>query len=132
MKIVRPVLSCALAALIILQPSLLGDSGKDRPVTNTPAAEPTTPKIEGIAGKITDSDGRPVAGASVQPESLDEPSTPIPEIAIVSESDGRYAWRLAPGTYEISVSAEGYRGIAKKATVKAGQQVTLDFKLKRR
>jgi glutamyl endopeptidase len=85
----------------------------------------------GIAGQITDSRGRPVAGAFVQPRALDDPSPPIPEIAIVSDGDGRYTWRLFPGTYEISVSAEGYRGVSRQATVKPRQQVTIDFMLER-
>lgn len=86
---------------------------------------------QGVEGRITDTQGRPIAGALVVPKSLDEPSPPIPEIAIVSDEQGRYAWRLPPGRYQISVSAEGYRGAVKEAVVRAGQATRLDFALER-
>lgn len=86
---------------------------------------------QGVEGRITDTQGRPIAGALVVPKSLDEPSPPIPEIAIVSDEQGRYAWRLPPGRYQISVSAEGYRGAVKEAVVGAGQVTRLDFVLER-
>lgn len=84
---------------------------------------------QGVEGRITDSRGRPIAGALVVPKSLDEPSPPIPEIAIVSDEEGRYAWRLPPGRYQISVSAEGYRGAAKQAVVRPGEVTRVDFVL---
>lgn len=91
-----------------------GDAGtridEDSPVMSDAQSEPRPgPGIgEGVIGQIMDSRGRPVAGASVRPRSLDDSSPAIPEIAIVSDSDGRYTWSLFPGIYEISVSAEGY------------------------
>jgi hypothetical protein len=119
------------AALILLGSSVFSYGNKDSPVISTGGADAGTGIVEGIAGQITDSRGRPVAGAFIQPRALDDPSPPVPEIAIVSDGDGRYTWRLFPGTYEISVSAEGYRGISKQATVKPRQQVTMDFTLER-
>lgn len=86
---------------------------------------------QGVEGRITDREGRPIAGALVVPRSLDVPSPPIPEIAIVSDEEGRYAWRLPPGRYEIAVSAAGYRGAVKEAVVRAGQVTRLDFVLER-
>jgi hypothetical protein len=117
------------AALILLELSAFSYGNQDSPVSSTSRGEAGTAIVEGIVGQITNSLGRPVAGAFVQPRALDDPSPPIPEIAIVSDSDGRYTWRLFPGTYEISVSAEGYRGVTKQATVKPGQQVSMDFTL---
>lgn len=100
------------------------------PPSPGPAPAPTADG-QGVEGRITDTQGRPVAGALVVPRSLDVPSPPIPEIAIVSDEEGRYAWRLPPGRYEISVSAAGYRGAVKEAVVRAGQVTRLDFVLKR-
>jgi hypothetical protein len=84
---------------------------------------------EGVAGRVTSAEGRPVAGAFVQAESLDRPSQPIPEVAISTREDGRYLWPLSPGSYRISVSAEGYRRATGQATVRAGRLTALDFKL---
>jgi len=119
----------AFAALILLGLSVFSYGNQDRPVSSTSGGDAGTARVEGIVGQITNSHSRPVVGAFVQPKALDDPSPPIPEIAIVSDSDGRYTWRLFPGTYEISVSAEGYRGVTKQATVKPGQQVSMDFTL---
>ena len=84
---------------------------------------------EGVSGRVTSADGRPVAGAFVEAESLDRPSQPIPEVAISSREDGRYLWPLRPGSYRISVSAEGYQRAAGQATVRAGRLAALDFTL---
>jgi len=56
---------------------------------------------------------------------------PIPEIAIITDSNGRYTWSLFPGTYELTVSAAGYRSASRQVTIKAGQVVTADFALER-
>ena len=84
---------------------------------------------EGVVGRVTTSDVRPVKGAFIQPRSLDDPSPRIPEIAILTDTDGRYTWPLFPGTYEISVSAEGYQREVKQVVVKTGQVVMVDFTL---
>jgi hypothetical protein len=100
------------------------------PAGAAPSPAPTAGG-QGVEGRITDRQGRPIAGALVVPRSLDEPSPPIPEIAIVSDEQGRYAWRLPPGRYQLSVSAEGYRSAAKEAVVKPGEVTRLDFVLER-
>jgi hypothetical protein len=101
--------------------------------TPPPAGPSPAPSADGqgVEERITDSRGRPIAGALVVPKSPDEPSPPIPEIAIVSDEEGRYAWRLPPGRYQISVSAAGYRETAREAVVRAGEVTRLDFVLER-
>ena len=86
-------------------------------------------KQEGVTGRVSDSNGNPVRNALVHPKSLDENSPPIPEIAVVTDEDGRYTWRLFPGRYDISVSAQGYGELTEQVTVKPKQQVILDFTL---
>jgi hypothetical protein len=103
----------------------------DSPVSSNSGGGSGTNALEGVKGRVTAPDGSPIVNALVQPKSLDDPSTPIPEIAILTDEDGRYKWRLFPGEYEISVSAEGYQPAIKRATVKAGQAAMLDFKLER-
>ena len=121
----------ALVAFILLASSGCSYSNEDSPVTSTGQVEIGSGNVEGIVGRITDTRGQPIVGALVQPRSLDDPSPPIPEIAIVSDDNGRYTWQLSPGSYELSVSADGYRGMTKLTKVKAGQAATLDFTLER-
>jgi hypothetical protein len=122
----------ALAALIFLGSSGFRDcknDNNDTPMMSQHGADTGPGVVEGVGGLITDACGRPITGAFIRPRGLDEPSPAIPEIAIVSDSQGRYRWRLVPGKYEISVSAEGYRDITKQITIKRGQQVILNFTL---
>ncbi len=112
--------------------SFAARSDPNRPVSSTDPGERRGSGIgEGVSGRVTGPDNRPVEGAFIQPRSLDDPSPPIPEIAILSGDDGRYSWPLLPGDYEITVTARGYAGAAKTTTVKAGQVTPLDFHLER-
>jgi hypothetical protein len=90
-----------------------------------------SPLREGLAGRVLSPDRSPVAGALVQPRSLDTPGTRIPELAVVTDREGHYEWRLDPGEYEITVSADGYRRSVVKATVRRGRTTTLDITLAR-
>jgi Carboxypeptidase regulatory-like domain len=104
-------------------------SGPDRPVTGGTAA--AGQRSEGVSGRITNEDGRSVEGASVLASPL-EPSGPaVPEMAVVSDADGRYQWPLRPGRYEITVVADGYGRVSKIAAVTASGSTTLDFVLSR-
>jgi hypothetical protein len=116
---------------ILLGSGAFGYGDLDKPVTSSDQGASRPGIASGVVGRVTDPDGRPVEGALIQPRSLVDPSPPIPEIAIVSDGDGRYTWSLFPGTYEISVSAEGYHRARKQVTIKAGQVVTVDFTLER-
>jgi hypothetical protein len=97
------------------------------------AVPPTTPASigQGVEGRAIDAAGRPVSGGLVVPRSLDEPSPPIPELAVLTDKDGQYSWRLPAGNFEISISAQGFRTARKPVTVKAGQVSRLDFVLER-
>jgi hypothetical protein len=87
------------------------------------------PIDEGVVGRIAAEDGRALAGALVVPVPLGSAPPPIPEIAIVSESNGRYTWRLPPGEYEIVVTLEGYQRATRRVAVIAGEVAVLDFTL---
>jgi len=120
------------SSLLLVQCLFLTCYAQDDPVVYRGGSNGENKKVEGVAGQITDTVvGRGIARAVVQPKSLDDPSPPIPEIAILSNGEGRYTWRLVPGNYEISVSVAGYKGATKRVTVKARQQATLDFVLER-
>ena len=83
--------------------------------------------MEGVEGRVTDTMGRPVVDALITPTSLDTPSQAIPDIAIVTDQEGHYAWRLLPGNYMIAVFANGYVRAAQPVTVKAHETAILDF-----
>ncbi|MDR9899763.1 carboxypeptidase regulatory-like domain-containing protein [Aetokthonos hydrillicola Thurmond2011] len=84
-------------------------------------------QFEGVTGLVTTRDGHPIVNAWIQAKSLDEPSNPIPEIAIITNEAGEYKWTLLPGKYKISVFIDNRKLATKLVTVKPGQAVTLDF-----
>lgn len=122
------VLMVALTA-IVASSACLDEGDPDAPVTRADVAADTGPIREGVSGSIVAEDGRPLGGAFVVPVGLDQEPPPIPEIAILSESNGRYTWPLRPGNYEIVVTLEGYRRATGRVTVSAGEVAVLDFTL---
>lgn len=86
---------------------------------------------EGVTGRITNDDGTAIEGAAVVAASVDPGGPAIPEIAIVSDAQGRYQWPLRAGRYELTAVAEGYQRASKKVAVSAGEVATLDFVLSR-
>jgi len=116
-------------ALILFDLAVFACEIEDKPVRSHEQVRPVPYIQEGVVGRVTTSDDRSIKGAFIQPKSLDYPSQPIPEIAILSDGDGRYAWTLFPGNYEISVSVEGCQSVVKHVAVETGKVVKVDFTL---
>ncbi|HWP00610.1 MAG TPA: carboxypeptidase-like regulatory domain-containing protein [Methylococcus sp.] len=95
------------------------------------AERPVYPADRGreLTGRVTNIRGEPVRGAVVLPKSLDDPPRPVPEIAVLTDEQGTYIWRLPPGTYRIHVSARGYRSASRDVTVRENARTTLDITL---
>lgn len=107
-----------------------GCADPDRPVTNGGDATVAGRGVsEGVEGRVTAPDQKPLAGVSVQPRSLDQPATAIPEMAVVSQDDGQYRWTLRPGEYEISFTLEGYQPATHRVTVRPRELTRLDVEL---
>lgn len=61
---------------------------------------------QGAAGVVRDGSGKPVAGVMI--EAMAEPGTsPVPELAILSDRQGRFLWPLQPGTYRLRANSGG-------------------------
>lgn len=66
---------------------------------------------DGVEGEVVDATGKAVAGALIQPVPIDG-SGPVPDMAVVTDVDGRFVWRLRPGRYRLEAILGG-RVIAK-------------------
>jgi hypothetical protein len=89
------------------------------------------PLSEGVTGQIKGDDGRAVAGATVLAASTDPAGPAVPEMAVVSDAEGRYQWPLRAGRYELTVIADGYQRVSRVVSFRAGEVGTLDFLLSR-
>lgn len=112
------------ALVLAAAPPACAMSNDDTPVSDDGAGEPAGIR-QGAAGTVVDAAGRPVAGAMIAVRSLDTPSRPVPEIAVLSGGDGRYAWPLPPGRYELAALVGGRAGPAVAVTVPDGAVVTV-------
>jgi hypothetical protein len=63
--------------------------------------------------------------------SLDEPAKAIPEIAILTNEQGSYAWPLRPGRYELTPMLDGKRGTPEQVVVEPDKVTRLDLSMTR-
>jgi hypothetical protein len=80
-----------------------------------------------LGGTVSDPQGHPFAGATVQLTSL----TTRAERHVASNDQGIFQIpALQPGEYELKVQAAGFATLTQNLQLEVGQQVTLDFTLK--
>lgn len=82
------------------------------------------PLGEGVAGTVLDKRGAPVVGALVVPAPLDRTAGPVPELAVQTDANGRFAWPLGPGRYRIDAIFEGRTVASARVTVVRGHVAT--------
>jgi hypothetical protein len=122
----------ALAVLSIASVGCAQGGVPDAPVAAPSVAGGGPPAIgQGVSGRVSDESGQPVERALVVPRSLDANSPAIPEIAVFSDGNGQYSWRLSPGRYEVTVTLDGFEPVTLPVNVGSSQVATLDFTLQR-
>ena len=76
-----------------------------------------------VSGLVKDAGGAPVATASLNVK-ID--GNPIPAYP---DAEGRFAFRLPPGDYEVLIEDIGREPVKKTVSVKAGEQTSLDVEM---
>ena len=71
-----------------------------------------------IQGSLTDPSGAAVEGATVSAQPLDSPS---PATQTRSGRDGKYALRLAPGRYRVTIEGASFKRVTEGFTLKNGE-----------
>lgn len=107
------------ALILIAMPSACAMRNEDAPVSDDHAGAPAGMR-QGATGMVVDAAGKPVAGAMIAVRSLDMPARPVPEIAVLSGEDGRYAWPLPAGRYQFAALVGGRTGPAVAVRVPDG------------
>jgi hypothetical protein len=115
---------------VVIATAACGSDGQgvraSRPTTSGP---PDVAGQSGVSGRVTSAaGGGPVAGAAVEVAARD-PQRPSPALAGVTDGDGRYVWQLADGTWDITVSAPGFRPATTMVVVRSGAAVRADLVL---
>jgi hypothetical protein len=121
------VLSAAACAAPAATPatSTPAPTGTNAPAASPGVVDPSPAANEGLLeGSITGEDGAPIEGAQVGFQTDDVASCCADEIA-----PGRYRAPLAPGTYTVSFTADGFIPVSRPVAIAAGQRVVLDVVL---
>lgn len=119
--------------MVAASDSATSASASPRKVVPVAVAGKSAPTFkQGLSGSVRDDAGKPVGGAMVVPRSLQRPGPAIPELAILTDDSGRYAWPLPPGSYELTVTADGHQVAQRRGSVTEGSLTTLDFVLHRK
>lgn len=107
----------------------------DSPVSA--GAETQTPNAGGaplpanktrVRGRVTDVQGNPIVGAAV---TVPKGTSPVPEMARLTNENGEYSWVLDPGMYTLQVNADTYKPAQGEADTQKEKEVGLNFQMER-
>lgn len=80
------------------------------------------PRIaEGVAGRLVTRGGRPIAGALIVPTPAGGGASPVPEMAVQTDAQGRFEWSLGRGRYRIDAVSDGRTVASTRVTVARGR-----------
>ncbi len=107
-----------------------GGSGDDGGIIGSDGQ--TEPAVAGeggasLTGHVFTYTGAPIEGVSVTVESLDSPPRAIPEMAVMTDSAGHFAWPLPEGIYKVTVVSPAGARKSRTATVQQGRARDLRF-----
>jgi hypothetical protein len=118
------LLALMLAAGIVGACADHGGSGS--PPTAT--AKASGPPLWGtVVGTVHDGSGRAVGGVLIVPAAADASVTDIPEIAVTTDQEGHYEWRLRPGRYTLTARLAGRSSAPVPVTVEAATRAAADL-----
>lgn len=106
-RLLLPVGLLLLAACGAGDDDRLRAAGGPATAASAPVEAPASPARPGAGdasrGVVRDASGAPVPGVMVRAVSLATPAQAVPELAVMSDAEGRYAWPavLSPGPYEL-------------------------------
>ncbi|HVQ95098.1 MAG TPA: carboxypeptidase-like regulatory domain-containing protein [Mycobacteriales bacterium] len=94
------------------------------------ASASTAPPTWGtVSGLVTDGAGRPASGVLIVPAAADPDTPAVPELAVLTDSAGRYTWRLSPGRYTLAPHQGNRPYTAKAVTVTPRAQLEVNLSL---
>jgi vitamin B12 transporter len=95
---------------------------------NFVAASSTHAQTATLSGVVTDPRGAVVAGAQITAAQIPSSAQGEPQ-RTVSESDGRYTLKLAPGRYRVSITHDSFARMEQELAIAAGEMRELPIRL---
>jgi Carboxypeptidase regulatory-like domain len=92
-------------------------SGSPEAPTSSSGAVTQDSISQGVAGRVLSTSGRAIAGVLVTAQGAAANSPAVPELAVITGTNGAFEWPLQPGTYDLIVTAP--------SGAKANQRVTV-------
>lgn len=107
--------------------SAVADGPSDKPVRSAGGGTAAVPIAEGVIGRLVDAHGRPVDSAVISTTSRDRPARPVPDIAILTDAQGRFEWPLGAGTYRLAAVVHGREIAEAMVVVEPGCVASVDL-----
>ncbi len=106
-----------------------GADPQSQPVTSDDGnSGSTTSDGAVVTGLVTDASGNPLGEATV---TVPRGSVAVPEMAVITSSDGSYQWDLPAGTFTLEVHKDGYATASAEVNIAASELITQDFMLQK-
>lgn len=106
-----------------------GADPQSQPVTSDDGnSGSTTSDGAVVTGLVTDASGNPLGEATV---TVPRGSVAVPEMAVITSSDGSYQWDLPAGTFTLEVHKDGYATASAEVNIAASESITQDFMLQK-
>lgn len=122
----RTVAAVAFAVCCIMCSAAAAEgANQERPVSSEGQSAGATTQ-QGIGGRVTGPSGAPIANVFVQASALDGPRA-IPDIAVMTDSAGKYVWNLAPGRYRLTFMRDGRELAQREVIVRPNELTALDL-----
>lgn len=103
----------------------------DTPVSGLPGQPGAQAQGNVVQGQVTSTDGKSIAEVIVLPQSADTPPQAVPEVAVVTDEQGRYQWSLPTGAYTLTFTKDGYAPLIQPVVVAPDRPATLDVVLQK-
>jgi hypothetical protein len=90
-----------------------------------------TQVAEGVMGRLLQPEDIPISYAMISVTSLDKPSRPVPDIAILTDAKGRFTWPLRPGSYRLRAVVNGNEIAEAAVSVQSGQVTSVTMRARK-
>jgi hypothetical protein len=124
---IRVLRTASILLLGAFHPSAGFGSSPDTPVSSQEMPVTGSKMQEGIVGTVVDESGTPLAGVFVEVTPESSNAGPVPDMAILTDAQGKFEWRLGPGRYVVAVAPQGFRQNWMVVEVRAGRTTSANF-----